>query len=199
MSWQELTNGISKVADKPITIVSTVTVLVGLFVLLVISNTSIGKKTLNKLSGLCNNGQELAKKTLKIAEESNEKVKEVETLANNKLNELAAFYEEKTKELEKAYETKVACVVSILNTNEEHLFSILEKIPNAQVQKELIALKKDYAKRKEEITNVVGVLYEDYEELKEQVRAEYSEKINFLESRIQELTLYFNEMKQKEE
>ena len=196
MSWDKFTAWIDKVTNKPL--------VYGIFIVLVsfacafilFSSTSIGKKALTKLTGLYNLGEQKAARTLK-------KVEEVETLAKEKIAELEAQYEQKTTDLTAAYEEKVATLVSIVNFYEEAFFDVLEKIPNAKVQSEIIKLKETYETKKKEISDVIGVIYQDYtlavQNKEEQVRKEYDEKIDFLENEIKRLSLYLHEIKEPEE
>lgn len=196
MDWDKFTAWIDQFTNKPL--------VYGIFIVLVsfscafilFSQTSIGKKTLKKLTGLYNLGDQKAARTL-------EKVKEVETLANQKIAELEAQYEQKTNELTAAYEEKVATLVSIVNFYEEAFFAVLEKIPNAKVQGEITALRATYEAKKKEISDVIGIIYQDYtsalENREKEIRKEYDEKIAFLENKINEFNLYLSEIKKPEE
>ena len=195
MDWSQFTHYIDKFTNKPL--------VYGIFIVLVsfacafilFSQTSIGKKAINKAISL-------HKESVKKANDTLKKVEDVETLAKEKIEALTAQYEQKAQELEQAYQQKVATVVSILNYNEEYLFKILELIPNAKVQNELVTFKENYNQKKEEISGVVGLLYSDFdatiEIIKNDVRNEYEEKIGFLENQLATLQLYFNELKKEE-
>jgi len=191
-----LTDWLSQFFDKPVVVIISGILTVAWAAFVLFSKTSFGKKAIKSLTSLADLTAQKANDTLK-------KVEEVETLAKEKIAALQADYEEKAEKLKTEYETKVACVVSIFNYNEERLFAILEKIPNAKVQDELIKFKKGYEEKKKEITEVIGLIYEDYnktvEEIEEKVREEYKEKVAFLEEKLKELSLYVNEIKPKEE
>lgn len=196
MNWDKFTAWIDQFTNKPL--------VYGIFIVLVsfacafilFSQTSIGKKTLNKLTNLYKLGHERANDTLK-------KVEEVEILAKEKIAELEAQYEQKINELTAAYEEKVATLVSIVNFYEETLFVILEKIPNAKVQSELATLRETYETKKKEISDVIGIIYQDYtlilKNKEEQIRKEYDEKVAYLENEIKRISLYLNEIKEPEE
>lgn len=196
MNWDKFTAWIDQFTNKPL--------VYGLFIVLVsfgcafilFSQTSIGKKTLNKLTSLYNLGHERANDTLK-------KVEKVETLAKEKIAELEAQYEQKTADLTASYEEKVATLVSIVNFYEEAFFAVLEKIPNAKVQGEIANLRETYESKKKEISDVIGVIYQDYtvilQNKEKEIRKEYDEKVAFLENEIKRLSLYLNEIKEPEE
>lgn len=196
MNWDKFTAWIDQFTNKPL--------VYGIFIVLVsfacafilFSQTSIGKKTLNKLTSLYKLGHERANDTLK-------KVEEVETLAKEKIAELEAQYEQKTADLTAAYEEKVATLISIVNFYEESFFAVLEKIPNAKVQGEISNLRETYEAKKKEISDVIGVIYQDYtlilQNKEKQIRKEYDEKVAFLENEIKRLSLYLNEIKKPEE
>lgn len=196
MDWDKITAWLDQFTNKPL--------VYGIFIVLVsfgcafilFSQTSIGKKTLYKLTGLYNLGDEKASRTLK-------KVEEVETLAKERIDELEAQYEQKTADLTAAYEEKVATLVSIVNFYEEAFFAVLEKIPNAKVQGEIAALRETYETKKKEISDVIGIIYQDYtlilQNKEKEIRKEYDEKVAFLENEIKRLSLFLNEIKKPEE
>lgn len=196
MNWDKFTAWIDQFTNKPL--------VYGIFIVLVsfacafilFSQTSIGKKTLNKLTNLYKLGHEKANDTLK-------KVENVETLAKEKIAELEAQYEQKINDLTAAYEEKVATLISIVNFYEESFFAVLEKIPNAKVQDEIANLRENYESKKKEISDVIGVIYQDYtlilQNKEKQIRKEYDEKVAFLENEIKRLSLYLNEIKKPEE
>ena len=195
MNWEQITTWLDQFTNKPL-VYWTFVVLVSFgCAFILFSQTSIGKKTLKKLTNLYELGDKRADDTLK-------KVKEVELLAKEKIEALTAQYEEKAKNLEQAFTTKVSALVSILDYNENRLFSILEKIPNAKVQEELANAKAIYQEKKQEIVDVVGILYDDYETtielIKEDVRSEYQDKIAYLENQLAQVSLYLNEIKKEE-
>lgn len=199
MTWERLKELITHVADRPVTIILAILLTIGFFALLIISKTSYGKKAIAKLVGLYDSGRELAKETLKIANETNERVKSVEILANKKIEELKAFYDKKEQELKEHYEQKTAALVSITNYYVESTFNALEKIPNIKVQEEVKALREGYESKKEEITNLVGAIYQDYDAFKQKtesvIRKEYEDKIAYLDNKYNELSLFISELK----
>lgn len=196
MNWDKFTAWIDQFTNKPL--------VYGIFIVLVsfacafilFSQTSIGKKTLNKLTSLYKLGHERANDTLK-------KVEEVETLAKEKIAELEAQYEQKTADLTAAYEEKVATLISIVNFYEESFFAVLEKIPNAKVQGEISNLRETYEAKKKEISDVIGIIYQDYtvilQNKEKEIRKEYDEKVAYLENEIKRISLYLNEIKEPEE
>ena len=196
MNWEQVTTWIDSFTNKPL--------VYGIFIVLVsfgcafilFSQTSVGKKSINKAISLHQESARTAKQTL-------ETVKKVETLAKEKINELEAKYEQKVSDLTNAYEEKVATLVSIVNFYEESFFSVLEKIPNAKVQGQLKELKESYETKKKEISDVIGVIYQDYtlaiNNKEDEVRKEYDEKVAFLENKINELYLYLGEIKKDAE
>ena len=137
-------------------------------------------------------GDEKATQTL-------ERAKEVELLAKEKIAALEAEYTQKCEAFKSECEQKVACAVSLVNFYEEAVFNILEKIPNVKVQEELKGFKGIYKEKKEQITETIGVIYQDYdlalERSKEEVRHEYEEKVAYLENEIAKINLYFSEVK----
>ena len=193
MNWEQITNAINQFFDKPIvvTLSGILTVVGAIFVFL--SKTSIGKKAIKNLTSLYTLGVERADVTLK-------KVEEVQTLATNEIKALKDEYERKANELKQEYEQKASTLVSICNFYVESTFSALEKIPNLKVQEEVKTLREEYANKKEEISNVIGVIYQDYTSFKEKtinsIKKEYEEKIQFLEDKYKELALFINELKE---
>ena len=192
MTWEQITTWLDQFTDKPI-VYYTLCVVIGIIAAFVLfAKTSVGRKALNELRGLFRSNEKTAKQTL-------EKVQNVETLANEKIAQLEAQYTQKVEECENKCEQKVACALSIVNFYEERIFSALEKIPNAKVQECVKELKQEYQDKKQEISEVIGIIYEDYdlalENAKQEVRAEYDEKIAFLENQIAQLNLYFSEVK----
>ena len=200
MGWDQFTSLIGKLMDKPLTISLSLVFTIGSFALLILSKTSLGKKAIKKFVGLYNEGERLAKETLKIANDTNERVRNVEILAKQKIDELKAFYDRKEQELKEHYEQKTAALVSIVNYYVESSFATLEKIPNAKVQEEVKALREGYEVKKEEITNVVGAIYQDYDAFKQKteiaIRKEYEDKIAYLDNKYNELSLFINELKE---
>ena len=196
MNWEQITAWIDKFTNKPL--------VYGIFIVLVsfacafilFSQTSIGKKTLKKLTSLYNLGHQKANDTLK-------KVEDVERLANEKIEGLKADYEQKAADIENKCDQKVAFLISVVNFYEESTFSILEKVPNAHVQEELTKFKQSYQAKKKEISDAIGVIYQDHtlalEKAKEEIRKEYDDKIDFLENEIKEFNLYLSELKKEEE
>lgn len=196
MSWDKFTAWIDQFTNKPL--------VYGLFIVLVsfgcafilFSQTSVGKKTLNKLTKLYELSHQNSSKTLK-------KVEQVETFTKEQIKALESDYEQKFNDYKNECELRVSTVISFFNYNEEKLFAILEKVPNAKVQEELKEFKLGYEEKKQEISGVIGLIYQDYEasinQAKEEVYKEYNEKINFLEDKIKELNLYLSEIKKEEE
>ena len=121
MNWEQITQWLDKFTSKPLVYWTFVVLISFGCAFILFSQTSIGKKTLNKLTKLYELGHQRANDTLK-------KVEDVETLAKEKIEALASEYEQKANALEQACQKKVACLVSILDYNEKYLFSILEKI-----------------------------------------------------------------------
>ena len=192
MSWETITAFLDKISNNPIviTIVGILSLFIPLFTLF--AKTSFGKKAIEQLTSLYQLGYERAIDTLK-------KVEDVEKLANEKIKALVGEYEQKCVELKQECEQKVACALSIVNFYEESVFYILDQIPNAKVQNLLQEFKEKYKEKKWEISQIVSITYQDYNEhielVKQEVRAEYDEKIDFLENQIAQLTLYLNEVK----
>lgn len=192
MTWEQITTWLDQFTDKPIVYYSLCVVIGVVAAFVILSKTSIGRKALKELRALFSRNEQTAKDTLK-------KVQEVETLAKEKIEALTADYEQKLADFESKCEQKVACVVSYFSLYEERTFAVLEKIPNAKVQEQVQIFKKEYEEKKKEISDVVGVIYEDYasaiENAKQEVRAEYEEKISYLENQIAQINLYFSEVK----
>lgn len=192
MTWEQITTWLDQFTDKPI-VYYTLCVVIGVVAAFVIlSKTSVGRKALNELRGLFRSNEKTAHETL-------EKVQNVETLANEKIEQLEAHYTQKVEECEKECEQKVAFALSIVNFYEERIFSALEKIPNVKVQECVKELKQEYQEKKNEISEVIGILYDDYtlaiESAKQDVRKEYDEKITYLENQLAQINLYFSEVK----
>jgi hypothetical protein len=184
MSWEQITTWLDQFTDKPI-VYWTLCVVVGIVgALVVLSKTSLGRKAIIQLTSLYHLGDRKANETL-------EKVKEVELLAKDKIEALKGEYEQ-----------KVACLVSIVNFYEESVFVILEDIPNAKVQTKLANFKKIYIQKKEEIKATIGEIYQDYnlalERKEDEIRKEYEDKIAYLENQIAQVSLYLNEIKKEE-
>lgn len=181
MTWEQIKTFIVKVSQHPLTITIVFVLCSFACALFIFSRTSIGKKAINKLTSLYYLGDQKAKETL-------EKVKEVEILANEKIEGLKAEYEQ-----------KVAVLVSIVAFYEETVFLILEEIPNAKVQARLAQFKESYQEKKNEITSVIGEIYQDFnlavEKKENEIRKEYEGKIEYLENQIKQLGLYFDELK----
>jgi len=192
MTWEQITAWLDAFSNKPIVIaiVSILTAFAPLF--LIFKNTSFGKRAISKLTQLYNLGVERANDTLK-------KVEEVETLAKEKIEALEREYTQKLEDFENKCEQKVACVVSYFDLYQNKVFDTLEKIPNAKVQACVKEFKANFEEKKKEISDTIGVVYEDYElaiqNVKEEVRAEYDDKIDYLENQIAQLKLFLSEVK----
>lgn len=184
MSWEQITNFISAFFDKPIVITLSGVLTAALLAFVLFAKTSFGKKAILKLTSLYATGKERADKTLK-------KVEDVEKLAN-----------ERIEALKSEYEAKAAIYVSLFNFYIEVLFNSLSEIPNAKVQARVKKYKESYEEKKNQITQSIGLLYEDIELFEEKSKAElhkqYEEKINYLENQIKQLSLFLNTFKEDE-
>ena len=192
MNWEQIKSGIDSFVNKPLVVTIVGILVTAAFAFILFSKTSIGRKTLNKLTNLYALGKEKADKTL-------QKVEDIEKAANQKIAALEADYQEKTESLKSEYEQKAAVVVSLLNYYEETLFAILEKIPNAKVQNELAVFKANYQEKKAAITETIGEIYDDFnlevENSRKEIEKQYQEKVDFLADEIKKLNLYITELK----
>ena len=192
MSWEQFTTWLDAFTNKPIVITITGIITAAIPLFFFFANSSLGKKAIAKLTGLYRDGLEKASQTLK-------KVEDVEKLATEKINALEREYTQKLEDFENKCEQKVACVVSYFNLYQNKVFDTLEKIPNAKVQACVKEFRNDFEEKKQEISDTIGIIYEDYEAAlensKKEIELKYQDKINFLESQIAQIQLYFNEIK----
>lgn len=183
MNWEQIKTWFDNVSNHPLTITIVFVLCCFACALYIFSKTSIGRKAINKAIALHEKSLEKANNTL-------DKVKDVENLANEKIDSLKAFYEE-----------KIAVVVSLFNFYIESLFALLELVPNAKVQNALVKVKEEYQVKKEEITSVVGAIYQDYslelENKEKLIRKEYEDKIAYLEQQVENVKLYLTEIKEE--
>jgi hypothetical protein len=193
MDWSQIALWIDNLTNNPtfIAVVGVLTTTGAVFSFL--KTTSVGKKALNSLTALGRN-------TNQIATDALVKVTAVEKFANDKIVELEAVFNEKVQELTIKYETKVAALISIVNFYEESLFAIVDLIPNKKVQERLLNFKYIYQDKKNEITNIVGVIYQDFDSVvateKENIEAQYESKINYLENELARINLFLTELKE---
>ena len=192
MSWEQVTTWLDAFTNKPIVIAIVSILTAAAPLILIFKNTSFGKKAIASLTSLYRLGEEKANATLK-------KVEDVEKLAKEKIDALEREYTQKLEDFQNKCEQKVACAISIVNFYEESLFALIEQIPNKKVQTLLLDFKDKYQEKKWEISQIVDITYQDYNEhidlVKHEVREEYNEKIEFLENQIAQLKLYFDEVK----
>lgn len=193
MDWSQIALWVDTLTNNPtfITITGVLTVTGAVFSFL--RTTSVGKKALNSLTALGRNTNQIATDTLN-------KVVTVEKFANDKIVELEAVFSKEVQELTIKYETKVAALISIVNFYEESLFAIVDLIPNKKVQDRLLNFKSIYQDKKNEITNIVGVIYQDFDSVvateKENIEAQYESKINYLENELARINLFLAELKE---
>lgn len=193
MDWSQIALWIDNLTNNPtfITITGVLTLTGAVFSFL--KTTSVGKKALNSLTTLGRN-------TNQIATDALVKVTAVEKFANDKIAELEAVFNKEVQELTIKYETKVAALISIVNFYEESLFAIVDLIPNKKVQERLLNFKSIYQDKKNEITNIVGVIYQDFDSVvateKENIEAQYESKINYLENELARINLFLTELKE---
>lgn len=193
MDWSQIALWIDNLTNNPtfITITGVLTLTGAVFSFL--KTTSVGKKALNSLTTLGRN-------TNQIATDALVKVTAVEKFANDKIVELEAVFNKEVQELTIKYETKVAALISIVNFYEESLFAIVDLIPNKKVQERLLNFKSIYQDKKNEITNIVGVIYQDFDSVvateKENIEAQYESKINYLENELARINLFLTELKE---
>ena len=162
--WEEVTAWISQLFDKQIVINLTTIFSFGGLVFSIFAKTSLGRKSIAKLT-------ELANKTLEKTNNTNEKVKKVELLATEKINALKDEYERKT-----------LVVVSTFDVVVNGLFAALKEIPNVKVQNQIENFEKKYADQKNEITKVIGKTYGDFKEAVEEETA--AARIKLLELQV---------------
>lgn len=193
MDWSQIALWIDNLTNNPtfIAVVGVLTTTGAVFSFL--KTTSVGKKALNSLTALGRN-------TNQIATDALVKVTAVEKFANDKIVELEAVFNKEVQELTIKYETKVAALISIVNFYEESLFAIVDLIPNKKVQERLLNFKYIYQDKKNEITNIVGVIYQDFDSVvateKENIEAQYESKINYLENELARINLFLTELKE---
>ena len=193
MDWSQIALWIDNLTNNPtfIAVVGVLTTTGAVFSFL--KTTSVGKKALNSLTTLGRNTNQIATDTLV-------KVTAVEKFANDKIAELEAVFNKEVQELTIKYETKVAALISIVNFYEESLFAIVDLIPNKKVQERLLNFKSIYQDKKNEITNIVGVIYQDFDSVvateKENIEAQYESKINYLENELARINLFLTELKE---
>ena len=193
MDWSQIALWIDNLTNNPtfIAVVGVLTTTGAVFSFL--KTTSVGKKALNSLTTLGRNTNQIATDTLV-------KVTAVEKFANDKIAELEAVFNKEVQELTIKYETKVAALISIVNFYEESLFAIVDLIPNKKVQERLLNFKSIYQDKKNEITNIVGAIYQDFDSVvateKENIEAQYESKINYLENELARINLFLNELKE---
>lgn len=175
MNWAEFTQAIKDFFNQPLPVILTSISTVVVYVLVILSKTSFGKKNLLWCRGQIND-------IAKTATDTNEKVKEVQQLAKEEIASLKADYEQ-----------KITIALSTVNFYEESVFSIFEKIPNAQVQAELNNFKVEYAARKQAIIDTIGITYQDYQqalnEKVNEVRNEYENKLAELQKQFDEFVV----------
>lgn len=92
--WEQLKHTLSQIADKPIVIIITTILSILVFVLVVFSKTSLGKKALNTLKGKIT---DLTNKIVVALELFNDKAKECE----NALNQAKKTIEEQNEHITK--------------------------------------------------------------------------------------------------
>lgn len=193
MDWSQIALWIDNLTNNPtfIAVVGVLTTTGAVFSFL--KTTSVGKKALNSLTTLGRNTNQIATDTLV-------KVTAVEKFANDKIAELEAVFNKEVQELTIKYETKVAALISIVNFYEESLFAIVDLIPNKKVQERLLNFKSIYQDKKNEITNIVGAIYQDFDSVvateKENIEAQYESKINYLENELARINLFLTELKE---
>ena len=193
MDWSQIALWIDNLTNNPtfIAVVGVLTTTGAVFSFL--KTTSVGKKALNSLTTLGRNTNQTATDALV-------KVTAVEKFANDKIAELEAVFNKEVQELTIKYETKVAALISIVNFYEESLFAIVDLIPNKKVQERLLNFKSIYQDKKNEITNIVGVIYQDFDSVvateKENIEAQYESKINYLENELARINLFLTELKE---
>lgn len=193
MDWSQIALWIDNLTNNPtfITITGVLTLTGAVFSFL--KTTSVGKKALNSLTTLGRNTNQTATDALV-------KVTAVEKFANDKIAELEAVFNKEVQELTIKYETKVAALISIVNFYEESLFAIVDLIPNKKVQERLLNFKSIYQDKKNEITNIVGAIYQDFDSVvateKENIEAQYESKINYLENELARINLFLTELKE---
>lgn len=194
MNWEQITNAISAFFDKPVVVTLSGIFSGALILFTIFAKTSFGRKAINKLTALYNLGARTATQTLK-------KVEDVEKLATEKISELEAENSQKIEELKQEYEKKVSVLVSLFNFYIDALFETLATIPNVKLQAKVQELKEKYEDKKAAITQVVGLVYQDFtsalEKSREEIRKEYDEKLEFVTNQLNQLKLFISEIKEE--
>lgn len=168
---------IERITEHPVFISIVSIFSIGGFALIVLNKTSFGKKAIDGLTKLVDNGAQRITGIKKIADETLDKVNEVKETAL------------KTKE---EVEIRFKSYFSQLEFFESAVFNILKEIPNAKVQAQVTAFEKQWVSKKKEIIDYVGSSYSELNEDLKELKDEKEREIATLKGEIEELKDLFN-------
>lgn len=168
---------IERITNHPVFVSIISIVSLGGIVLVALNKTSFGKKAIEKLTKLVDNGAERITGIKKVVDETLDKVNEVKETAL------------KTKE---EVEIRFKSYFSQLEFFESAVFNILKEIPNAKVQAELTAFEKQWVSKKKEIIDYVGSSYSELNEDLKELKDEKEREIATLKGEIEQLKELFN-------
>lgn len=171
-----MTNEIfEKITNHPV-FISIVSILTVAFsVLLIVSKTSWGKKAIAAINVVVDLIKKKAESAFEIARETQETVKEINDVVKQEKEEL----ESKTKVLFLQFEYF-----------ETSMYKIIEQIPNAKVQDELLKFKGGWEIKKAELAQIAGLAYSEIESKNHAIELELEKKnaeVNDLQKQINEI------------
>jgi len=165
MTWERFTTWLTNVSHNPV-FISIVSILSGLVsVLIIISQTSVGRRALLEL-------RKLGRKTQDKVTEIDGKVSSRLKTVDNRLQELKV---EKDKFFKEA-EDKFKVFYNQFDFYETEIIETLKLIPNKKVQERVELIESGWKDKKKEIEDFVGITY-----------SEMTNKISDLEKQIEEL------------
>lgn len=146
MEWL---NGVWEFLNQPLPIVGVSLVVVIISVVKIISTTSFGKKTVNKIKDTFDT-------TVVKFNELEKKYYETENALKEQVATLKADYEERLK-----------TVYTQFDYFEKSIFECLEKIPNQKVQEQIALFKQGYEAKKQDLGLIVA---EDYAAIETKIK-----------------------------
>ena len=176
MQWNQIVENIKNFFDQPVPIICCSVGALLVFVLTVISKTSIGKRALNKLTSLINETKETAATT--------------KALAETRINEL-----------KETYETKIAVVQSEYQELETLILSISANIRNENVKNILTTYQEKIIARKNDLQGYVETRVQEVkaevETYKEQIKSEYEQIVATYKTAIEQYKSEFETLKEQ--
>lgn len=170
MEWEVIKENISAFFNMPI-VITLMSITFGfVYVLVIFSKTSLGKKLFNKVS----------LKYDEVVRYCKEMKDNYETFKKEK--------EEELKTLKETYEQKLAVAVSYTQQIEELLYKVAETTPNKKIKGLIEDFKSTKEERLAEIKKAVGT-YEEFLELKgkaEEVQKQVEDKVNEIKESVTE-------------